>query len=55
MQDQPAEFRLELERVLNSAAFRNSEGVCRLLAYLGEKALAGQVSGLKEFTIGVEA
>jgi len=54
-EDQSAEFRLELERVLDSQMLRNSEAVCRLLAYLGEKSLAGEGAGLKEFTIGIEA
>lgn len=48
-------FRLELERVLNSDAFRSSGSVRRLLAYLGEKSLEGHGEGLKEFTIGAEA
>jgi len=54
-EDQSTQFRLELERVLNSKMFHNSEAVCRLLAYLGEKSLAGQGAGLKEFTVGIEA
>jgi hypothetical protein len=49
------EFRQELERVLTSQMFRNSEAVSRLLAYLGERSLGGDGAGLKEFTIGVEA
>ncbi len=53
--DHSAKFRAELERVLNSGVFRNSENLRRLLAYLGEKSLAGQGPGLKEFTIGIEA
>jgi hypothetical protein len=52
---QSAEFRSELERVLASQMFRNSDAVHRLLAYLGERSLAGETAGLKEFTIGVEA
>ena len=49
------QFRLELERVLNSETFRGAEAIRRLLAYLAEKSLAGQGAGLKEFTIGTEA
>jgi len=52
--DQAAEFRAELERLVTSAMFRGSPAVCRLLAYLGERWLAGEGGGLKEFTIGVE-
>lgn len=55
LQNQSTDSRLELDRVLNSPMFRNSESVRRLLAYLGEKSLAGQGAGLKEFTIGIEA
>ena len=51
----PTQFRLELDRVLNSETFRGAEAIRRLLAYLAEKSLAGQGAGLKEFTIGTEA
>jgi hypothetical protein len=44
-----------LERVLRSKAFRNSEALRNLLAYLGEKSLANPGEDLKEYTIGVEA
>jgi len=54
-QPQPSGFRQELERVLKSEVLRHSEGLRRLLAYLGEKSLAGEGPALKEFTIGVEA
>jgi hypothetical protein len=53
--NQFTEFHAELERVLSNEMFRNSESVRRLLAYLGERSLAGDQAGLKEFTIGVEA
>jgi hypothetical protein len=46
---------LELRRILASATFAHSDALRRLLAYLGEKSLAGEGSGLKEYTIGVEA
>jgi len=53
--NQFTEFHAELERVLSNEMFRSSESVRRLLAYLGERSLAGDQAGLKEFTIGVEA
>ncbi len=49
------EFRAELERVLHSEAIRHSDGLRRLLSYLGEKFLAGETGDLKEYTIGLEA
>lgn len=45
----------ELERVLHSDVFRNSDSLRHLLAYLGEKALAAPNEDIKEYTIGIEA
>ncbi len=50
----PAQYRVELQRVLESETFRHSDSLRRLLAYLGEKSLEG-CNGLKEYTIGIEA
>ncbi len=47
--------RNELERVLRSETFRNSDALRNLLSYLGEKSLADPGEDLKEYTIGVEA
>ncbi len=47
--------REELERLLGSKTFSTSESHRRLLQYLGEKTLAGEADGLKEYTIGLEA
>jgi len=55
LQPPPSGFRQELERVLKSEILRHSEGLRRLLAYLGEKSLSGEGPALKEFTIGIEA
>jgi len=52
---QPDDLRLEVARLLASPMFSHSDAMRRLLAYLAEKAAAGQTEGLKEFTIGVEA
>jgi hypothetical protein len=47
--------RAQLERVLHSEAFRNSDSLRHLLAYLGEKALTAPNEEIKEYTIGIEA
>src|SRR5215472_6485353 len=44
----------EIERILQSEVFRNSEGLRRLLRFLAEKTAAGQADQLKEYTIGVD-
>src|SRR5215813_13949554 len=44
----------ELERVLSSDCFARSEGLSRLLRFLGERQLEGREVELKESTIGVE-
>jgi hypothetical protein len=50
----PGQYHTELQRVLESEAFRHSDSLRRLLEYLGEKSLSGSDS-LKEYTIGIEA
>jgi hypothetical protein len=44
----------EIERILQSEVFRNSEGLRRLLRFLTEKTAAGEGDQLKEYTIGVD-
>lgn len=44
----------EVERILQSEIFRNSEGLRRLLRFLAEKTAAGEGDRLKEYTIGVD-
>src|SRR5947209_2396145 len=44
----------EIERILQSEAFRNAEGLRRLLRFLAEKTAAGEADQLKEYTIGVD-
>jgi hypothetical protein len=41
--------------VLQSETLRHAEQLRQLLGYLGEKSLAGEASGLKEYTVGLEA
>jgi hypothetical protein len=47
--------RAQLERILKSDVFRNTEVLKRLLEYLGRRALSGDARDLKEYTVGVEA
>lgn len=44
----------EVERILQSEVFRNSEGLRRLLRFLAERTAAGDADQLKEYTIGVD-
>jgi hypothetical protein len=44
-----------VDRILQSAAFRNSPTSRRLLKYLADHSLAGNAEQLKEYTIGVDA
>ena len=44
----------EIERILQSEAFRNAEGLRRLLRFLAAKTAAGEADQLKEYTIGVD-
>jgi hypothetical protein len=51
----PNECQAELCRLLDNETFRHSDGLHRLLEYLGKKALNGGSAELKEYTIGIEA
>ena len=58
--DQPerppdAECHRQMERILQSAAFRNASTLQQLFHFLTTRALAGGSEPLKEYTIGVEA
>jgi tetratricopeptide (TPR) repeat protein len=44
----------ELERILATAGFRQSESLARLLRYVATETLAGRATQLKEYTLGVE-
>ena len=47
-------LREQIERIVTSETFRTSEGLQRLLRYLGDKMASGEGGHLKEYTIGVE-
>src|SRR5207244_8579315 len=44
----------EINRVLESGIFRNSEALRRLLRFLADKMLAGEADQLKEYTVGID-
>jgi hypothetical protein len=44
----------QVERVLNSATFRNAEVLRRLLKFIAEKSAVGESEQLKEYTIAVD-
>jgi hypothetical protein len=44
----------QIQRILQSKAFRTSEVHKNLLSYLAEKSLAGEADGLKEYTVGLD-
>ena len=46
--------RVELQRVLDSEAFRNSDSLRRLLSYMAERSLNHAADDLKEYTIGID-
>jgi hypothetical protein len=51
---QPAEIREQLERILKSPAFRNSQRYSAFLKYCVEQSLQGQSDSPKERNIGIE-
>jgi len=46
--------RAELQAVLQSPLFSRSPALVRLLSYLGEKALTGEGSNIKEFSVAID-
>src|SRR5665213_82021 len=44
----------EVQRIIQSKAFRTSEIHRNLLSYLAEKSLSGTAGGLKEYTVGLD-
>ena len=44
----------QIQRILQSKAFRTSEVQRNLLAYLADKSLAGTSDSLKEYTVGLD-
>src|SRR5512142_1237755 len=45
----------EVERILHSDTFRNSDVLRRLLRFLADKSISGEADQLKEYTIGIDA
>jgi len=45
----------EVERVLESDTFRNSDALRRLLKFLAEKMMSGEADQLKEYSVGIDA
>jgi serine/threonine-protein kinase len=57
MQPSPVDHdavREQLDRILRSSGFRRADRSTALLRYVVERTIAGQVDGLKEYTLGVE-
>src|SRR5580765_8001877 len=44
----------QIQRILQSKAFRTSEIHRTLLSYLAEKSISGTADGLKEYTVGLD-
>lgn len=44
----------EVERILQSDTFRNSEALRRLLRFLADKRLSGEADQLKEYSVGID-
>jgi TolB-like protein len=49
----PDEIRLQLDRLLTSAVFANADRMSGFLRYIVERAIAGEIDQVKEYTIGV--
>src|SRR5215469_13583411 len=45
----------EIERILESNTFRNSDALRRLLRFLAEKMFSGEADQLKEYSVGIDA
>jgi hypothetical protein len=55
MVEQEEITRAQVERILHSETFRNSEALRRLMKFLCEKSLAGEADQLKEYSVGIDA
>src|SRR5437667_11174251 len=45
----------EIDRILHSDTFRNSDVLRHLLRFLADKTISGEADQLKEYTIGIDA
>ena len=50
----PEQVREQLDRILRSGSFRNAPALQRLLQYVTSKSAEGQLTHLKEYTIGID-
>lgn len=50
----PEQVREQLDRILRSGSFRNAPALQRLLQYVTSKSTEGQLTHLKEYTIGID-
>jgi len=53
-QPSPEQVREQLDRILRSGSFRNAPALQRLLQYVTSKSAEGQLTHLKEYTIGID-
>jgi hypothetical protein len=51
----PEALAAEIERIIESNTFRNSEALRRLLRFLTDKMLSGDADQLKEYSVGIDA
>src|SRR5437763_322459 len=54
MVPEPEAQRTQIQRIVQSKAFRTSAVHRNLLTYLAEKSLSGTADGLKEYTVGLD-
>src|ERR1044071_1808933 len=47
-------YRLQIQRIISSKAFKTSEVHRNLFNYLADKSLAGEAHNLKEYTVGLD-
>ena len=47
--------RAQVERILHSETFRNSDALRRLMKFLCDKSIAGEADQLKEYSVGIDA
>src|SRR5579864_3061092 len=52
---EPGTVEAQIDRILRSDTFRNSESLRRLLRYLADKSATGEANQLKEYAIGLDA
>ena len=53
--EEASRTQVQIDRILQSEAFRSSDGLRRLLRFLADKTLCGEADVLKEYSIGIDA